>query len=63
MSRLIFVPATTAADTGADVARQTTLALARIDEQLRAERSSLADAIVMTVYLRQASDFAAMNDA
>jgi 2-iminobutanoate/2-iminopropanoate deaminase len=63
MSRLIFVPVTTAADTGADVARQTTLALARIDEQLRAERSSLADAIVMTVYLRQASDFAAMNDA
>jgi 2-iminobutanoate/2-iminopropanoate deaminase len=66
MSRLIFVPATAAADTVApdsNVARQTTLALARIDERLRAERSSLADAVVMTVYLRQAADFAAMNDA
>jgi 2-iminobutanoate/2-iminopropanoate deaminase len=63
MSRLLFVPATAAADTGAGVARQTTLALARIDEQLRAVRSSLADAVVITVYLRQAADFAAMNDA
>src|SRR6187402_188698 len=63
MSRLLFIPVTAAADTGADVARQTTLALARIDEQLRAERSSLADAVVITVYLRQAADFAAMNDA
>jgi len=63
MARLLFVPATAAADTGADIARQTTLALARIDEQLRAERSSLADAVVLTVYLRKAADFAAMNDA
>ena len=63
MSHLVFVPATAAADTGADLARQTTLALARIDERLRAERSSLADAVVVTVYLRQAADFTAMNDA
>ena len=63
MSRLLFVPATAAADPGADVARQTTLALARIDEHLHAERSSLADAVVLTVYLRNAADFAAMNNA
>lgn len=63
MSHFVFVPATAAAETGADLARQTTLALARIDERLRAERSSLAEALVITVYLRQASDFAAMNDA
>lgn len=63
MAPLLFVPATAAAETGADVARQTTLALARIDERLRADRSSLADAVVITVYLRQASDFAAMNAA
>ena len=52
MSHFVFVPATAAADTGADSRRQTTLALARIDERLRAERSSLADAVVITVYLR-----------
>ena len=62
MSHLIFVPATAAPDAG-DIAKQTTLALARVDERLRAERSSLGDAAVITVYLRKASDFAAMNDA
>ena len=60
---LLFVPATSASDAGADIARQTTIALARIDEHLRAERSSLADSVVITVYLRDAADFAAMNDA
>jgi 2-iminobutanoate/2-iminopropanoate deaminase len=34
-----------------------------VDERLRAERASLADAVVITVYLRNASDFAAMNAA
>lgn len=63
MSPFVFVPATAAADTGADPARQTTLALARVDERLRAQRSSLADAAVVTVYLKSASDFAAMNAA
>lgn len=63
MSHLVFVPATAAADTGAALARQTTLALARVDERLRAERSSLADAVVITIYLKDAADFAAMNDA
>jgi 2-iminobutanoate/2-iminopropanoate deaminase len=62
MSHLVFVPATGAPDTGADVTRQTTLALARIDERLRAQRSALGDAVVITVYLRNAADFAAMND-
>ena len=63
MSHFVFVPATAAPDTSADLAKQTTLALARIDERLRAERASLADAVVITVYLRKAADFAAMNDA
>jgi len=63
MPHLIFVPATAAADTKADLPSQTSMALARLDERLRAERSSLADALVLTVYLRRASDFAAMNDA
>ena len=63
MPPVIFVPATAAPDAGPDVARQTSLTLARLGERLRAERSSLADAAAITVYLRQASDFAAMNDA
>jgi 2-iminobutanoate/2-iminopropanoate deaminase len=63
MSRFIFAPATAAPDAGADVGRQTALTLARLDERLRAERSSLADAVVINVYLRRASDFPAMNDA
>lgn len=63
MSRLVFVPATAAPDAGADIGRQTTLTLARLDERLRAGRSSLADAVVITVYLRHASDFPAMNAA
>jgi 2-iminobutanoate/2-iminopropanoate deaminase len=63
MSHFVFVPATAAADAGPDLARQTAVALARVDERLRAERSSLADAVVITIYLRKPSDFAAMNDA
>lgn len=61
MSHLIFVPATAAPDAGDTIARQTALTLARLDERLRAERSSLADAVVITVYLRRAADFAEMN--
>jgi 2-iminobutanoate/2-iminopropanoate deaminase len=63
MPHLSFVPATAAADTKADLPSQTSMALARVDERLRAERSSLADALVLTVYLRRAADFPAMNDA
>ena len=63
MSHFVFVPATAASDSGADLTRQTSLVLARLDERLRAERSSLADAVVITVYLKRAADFAAMNDA
>src|SRR5436190_2419027 len=63
MPQPLFVPAIAAPDAGPDIAKQTSLTLARLDERLRAERSSLADAAVITVYLRQASDFAAMNDA
>lgn len=48
MSRLIFVRATAAPDAGADIGGQTTLALARLDERLRASRSSLADAVVIS---------------
>src|SRR5215831_5259123 len=63
MPHPIFVPATSAPDAGSDITKQTSMTLARLDERLRAEHSSLADAVVITVYLRQASDFAAMNDA
>ncbi len=63
MPHLCFAPATAAADTKADLASQTSMALARLDERLRAERSSLADALALTVYLRRAADFPAMNEA
>src|SRR5260221_164739 len=63
MSHLIFVPATAAPDAGADIARQTAVTLERVDARLRADRSSLADAAVVNVYLRRASDFRAMNEA
>src|SRR5262245_32395503 len=59
----VFVAATSAPDAGPDVAKQTTMTLLRLDERLRAERSSLADAVAITVYLRKAADFATMNDA
>src|SRR5947207_11501505 len=62
MPQPIFVPATSAPDAGPDIAKQTATTLARLDERLRAERSSLADAVAVTVYLRKAADFAAMND-
>jgi reactive intermediate/imine deaminase len=39
------------------------MTLARLGERLRAEKSSLADAAAVTIYLRRASDFAAMNEA
>src|SRR5258708_35028255 len=63
MSHFVFAPATAAPDAGADISRQTAVTLARLDERLRAERSSLADAVVITAYLRRAPDFPAMNDA
>lgn len=62
MSHFIFVPATAAAEGGDSIARQTALTLARLDERLRAERSSLADGVAVTVYLKRAADFPAMND-
>src|SRR5262245_39454288 len=58
----IFVPALSAPDAGSDIAKQTSTTLARLDERLRARGSSLADAAAVTVYLRKAADFAAMND-
>src|SRR3954463_488949 len=63
MPHLIFVPATHAADTAADIGRQTTLVLATLDERLRSHRSSLSQCVALTVYLRDAADFPAMNDA
>ena len=62
MPHLIFIPATAAADTSADLATQTSMALARVDERLRGARSSLADALAITVYLRRAADFPGMNE-
>ena len=59
----VFAAAVSAPDAGADVTRQTSTTLARLDERLRAERSALADAVAITAYLRNPSDFAAMNEA
>ena len=53
MSHLIFVPALGAPDAGDSIATQTAMTLARLDERLRADRSSLADAVVVTVYMRK----------
>ena len=63
MPQPVFVSTTSAPDAGPDIAKQTSVTLARLDERLRAAHSSLADAVVITVYLRKASDFGAMNDA
>jgi 2-iminobutanoate/2-iminopropanoate deaminase len=64
---LVFVSAVngTAANAGAeaDVAAQTTVALARLGRVLEAAGSSLAQAVSVHVYLRRASDFDAMNQA
>ena len=49
MPHPVFVSAVSAPDAGPDIARQTSMTLARLDERLRAERSSLADAVVITV--------------
>src|SRR4051794_9370011 len=62
MPQPVFVAVTSAPDAGPDVAKQTSMTLARLDERLRAQRSSLADAVVITVYLRRAADFGAMNE-
>ena len=48
---------------GPDIQTQTRLAVVRLGEVLTAAGSSLAQAVSINVYLRQASDFAAMNDA
>jgi reactive intermediate/imine deaminase len=63
MPHPVFVPAVSAPDAGPDIARQTAATLARLDERLRAAHSSLADAVAITIYLRKAADFAAMNDS
>lgn len=63
MPPAVFVPATAAPDAAAGIGRQTSMTLARLEERLRAERASLADALAVTVYLRNAADFAGMNEA
>jgi reactive intermediate/imine deaminase len=62
MSHLLFVPPTSAPDAGPDIAAQTALTLARLDERLRVEHSALDHTVVVNVYLRRASDFPAMNE-
>jgi reactive intermediate/imine deaminase len=62
-SGLLFVPLTTAPAAGADAAAQARAALSQIDAALRASGSSLASVVATTVYLRHASEFAAMNAA
>lgn len=61
MADLIFVGPASAPTAGPDIAAQTALTLARLDEQLRTHQSSLASAVSISVYLRRARDFAAMN--
>lgn len=63
---LIFVSGITAADangrTTGDITAQTRRVLDRLGEALAAEGSGLAHAVTLHVYLRDADDFAAMND-
>jgi len=49
--------------TGGTAAEQTSVVLQRIGTLLEAAGSSLAQTLAVTVYLRRASDFAAMNEA
>lgn len=63
MPHQVFVPATSSPDAGAGIGRQTSMTLARLEERLRAERASLGDSVAITVYLRNAADFAEMNEA
>jgi hypothetical protein len=49
MPRPVFVAATSAPDAGPDISTQTSMTLARLDERLRAESSSLADAVAITI--------------
>src|SRR6266853_4728529 len=57
---LIYVSGTLGS--GGDVKAQTKQVLDNISATLKAAGSSLANAASMTVYLRNQSDFAAMND-
>ena len=64
----IYVAGTLATDekgtlVAGDVQAQTRRVLQNIDVVLKAAGSSLANAVAVTVYLKRASDFAAMNDA
>lgn len=63
MPHAVFVPATSAPDAAAGIGRQTSMTLTRLEERLRAERASLADAVAITVYLRDPADFPGMNEA
>ena len=59
---LIYVSGVLAAGDGGDVKAQTRQVLDRINETLKSAGSSLANAASLTVYLRNQSDFAAMNE-
>ena len=58
---LIYVSGTLAAGAG-DIKAQTKQVLDNINTTLKSAGSSLANAASMTVYLKNQSDFAAMND-
>ena len=65
---LIYLSGTLSQDdagaiTGADVASQTRRVIDRMKTVLEASGSSLPQVVAVTVYLRSAGDFAAMNDA
>lgn len=59
---LIYVSGSIAATAKGDVKAQTKDTLEQIAGILKGAGSSLANAVSVTVYLRQAADFAAMND-
>jgi 2-iminobutanoate/2-iminopropanoate deaminase len=65
---LIYLSGTLSQDdkgaiTGADAAAQTRVIIERMKGLLEASGSSLSQVVAVTVYLKSASDFAAMNDA
>ncbi|PYR76651.1 MAG: hypothetical protein DMF86_11580 [Acidobacteria bacterium] len=58
----VYVSGVTGTSQRSDISAQTERLLARADDELRAGGSSLAQAVAVTVYLRDAADFSAMND-
>jgi 2-iminobutanoate/2-iminopropanoate deaminase len=58
----IYVSGMIVASPGADIKKQTKDTLDSIDRTLKSGNSSIANAVSVTVYLKNAADFAAMNE-